>query len=334
MEVVTLAHGSGGGLTSSLIQNLFRRHFDNKYLAEAHDAARLPMVPGKLAFTTDSYVINPLFFPGGNIGKLAVCGTVNDLAMSGARPLYISCGFIIEDGLPLPLLEAVVMSMAAAAKEAGVMIVTGDTKVVNKGAADKLFINTAGIGEIPAGINIFGGNAQPGDAVIVSGTLGDHGTAIMVAREQLGLKSALESDCAPLGGLVAEMLAVCSNIRVLRDPTRGGAATALNEIAGQSQVGIEINEESIPINPAVRGISEILGLDPLYLANEGKLIAIVPAGEADAVLAAMRSHAYGKDAAIIGQVLPQPQGKLFMRTPYGSRRILDIMISDPLPRIC
>lgn len=334
MDFITLAHGSGGSLTGSLIQELFRRQFSNQYLNEAHDAARLPKISGKLAFTTDSYVINPLFFPGGNIGKLAVCGTVNDLAMSGARPLYISCSFIIEDGLPLLLLEKVVTSMAAAAKEAGVMVVTGDTKVVNKGAADKLFINTAGIGEIPEGVDIFGGNARQGDAVIVSGTLGDHGTTIMVVREQLGIESVLESDCAPLGGLVAEMLAVCPNIRVLRDPTRGGAATALNEIAVQSQVGIELNEESIPVKPSVRGISEMLGLDPLYMANEGKLLAIVPVEDADAVLAAMQRNPYGKDSAIIGKVVSQPRGKLFMRTPYGSRRILDTLVSDPLPRIC
>ena len=334
MESITLAHGSGGSLTGALIQTLFRKHFANKYLDEAHDSARLPGFAGKLAFTTDSYVISPLIFPGGDIGKLAVCGTVNDLAMSGARPLYISCGFIIEDGLPFSLLETLVLSMAAAAQEAGVMIVTGDTKVVNRGAADKLFINTAGIGEIAEGINIFGGNAQEGDAVIVSGTLGDHGAAVMVAREQLGMASTLESDCAPLGGLVAAMLKVCPDVRVLRDPTRGGAATALNEIAVQSQVGIEIVEESIPVKPAVRGICEMLGLDPLYLANEGKLLAIVPAGEVEVVLAAMQGHAYGKEAAIIGQVLPQHRGKLLMRTPYGSRRIIDVMVSDPLPRIC
>lgn len=334
MDFITLQHGSGGSLTSALINNVFRRHFDNKYLAEAHDSARLPAIMGRLAFTTDSYVINPLFFPGGNIGKLAVCGTVNDLAMSGAKPLYISCGFIIEDGLPLAELEAVVASMAQTAKEAGVVIVTGDTKVVNKGAADKLFINTAGIGEIPVGINICGNNAQPGDVVIVSGTLGDHGAAIMVAREQLGLNSALTSDCAPLSTLVANMVAVCPDIKVLRDPTRGGVATALNEIAMQSQVGIEINEESIPVNSAVRGICELLGLDPLYLANEGKLVAIVPSDQAEALVAVMHSHPYGKNAAVIGQVTGQTQGNLIMRTPYGSRRIVDIMVSDPLPRIC
>ena len=334
MELITLAHGAGGSLTASLIGDLFRRHFDNEYLAEAHDSARLPGFTGKMAFTTDSYVIDPLVFPGGNIGKLAVCGTVNDLAMSGARPLYISCGFIIEDGLPLFLLETVAASMASAAKEAGVMIVTGDTKVVNKGAADKLFINTSGIGEIAAGIDICGINAKPGDAVLVSGTLGDHGAAIMVAREQLGLESSVESDCAPLGGLVADMLAVCPDIRVLRDPTRGGAATALNEIAEQSRVGIEINEEAIPIKTAVRGICEILGLDPLYLANEGKLLAVVPDGDCASALKAMRNHPYGKEAAIIGRVIPQARCALVMRTPFGSRRILDMMVSDPLPRIC
>jgi hydrogenase expression/formation protein HypE len=334
MDTVTLAHGSGGSLTNQLINDLFRRYFDNPYLAEAHDAARLPVPCGKLAFTTDSYVISPLQFPGGNIGKLAVCGTVNDLAMSGARPLYLSCGFIIEDGLPLALLEEIVRSMADAARKAGVMIVTGDTKVVNRGAADKLFINTAGIGEIPLGIDICGANAKPGDVVIVSGSLGDHGATILLEREQLGLTSTLTSDCAPLGGLVAAALSVCPQIRVLRDPTRGGLATALNEIASQSQVGIELDEASIPVKPSVRGICELLGLDPLYLANEGKLAAIVPAEMAEQILATMKNHVYGKEAAIIGRVLDQPVGRLFMRTPYGSRRILDVMVSDPLPRIC
>lgn len=334
MDVVTLAHGSGGSLTGALINDLFRRHFDNSYLAEAHDAARLPGLTGKMAFTTDSYVINPLVFPGGNIGKLAVCGTVNDLAMSGARPLYLSCSFIIEDGLPLALLETVVRSMADAAREAGVQIVTGDTKVVNRGAVDKLFINTAGVGEIPAGIDICGNNAKSGDAVIVSGTLGDHGATILLEREQLGLTTNLASDCAPLGGLVAAILAVCPQIRVLRDPTRGGLATALNEIAVQSRVGIELYETSIPAKPAVRGLCEMLGLDPLYLANEGKLAAIVPADKAEQILAVMKEHPYGGEAAIIGQVLDRPAGRLFMRTPYGSHRILDMMVSDPLPRIC
>ena len=334
MDTVTLAHGSGGSLTNQLINDLFRRYFDNPYLAEAHDAARLPATCGKLAFTTDSYVINPLVFPGGNIGKLAVCGTVNDLSMSGARPLYLSCGFIMEDGLPLSLLEEIVRSMAEAAREAGVQIVTGDTKVVNRGAADRLFINTAGIGEISPDIDICGSNAKPGDAVIVSGSLGDHGATILLEREQLGITGSLASDCAPLGGLVAAMLAVCPTIRVLRDPTRGGLATALNEIASQSRVGVELDETSIPVAAPVRGVCELLGLDPLYLANEGKLVAIVPADSAEKIVAAMKDHPYGKQAAIIGRVLDQPVSRLVMRTPYGSRRILDVMTSDPLPRIC
>ena len=334
MDVVTLAHGSGGSLTGALINDLFRRHFENPYLTEAHDAARLPVITGRPAFTTDSYVISPLQFPGGNIGKLAVCGTVNDLAMSGARPLYLSCGFIMEDGLPMTLLEEIVRAMAEAAREAGVQIVTGDTKVVNRGAADRLFINTAGIGEISPDIDICGSNAKPGDAVIVSGSLGDHGATILLEREQLGITGSLASDCAPLGGLVAAMLAVCPTIRVLRDPTRGGLATALNEIASQSRVGVELDETSIPVAAPVRGVCELLGLDPLYLANEGKLVAIVPADKAEEILTAMKAHPYGKQAAIVGRVLEQPVGRLVIRTPYGSRRFLDVMTSDPLPRIC
>lgn len=329
-----MAHGAGGALAGELIRDLFHRRFANAYLAESHDAARLPPIQGRLAFTTDSYVISPLVFPGGDIGKLAVCGTVNDLAMSGARPLYISCGFIIEDGLPVSLLEQIVSSMAAAAGEAGVKVVTGDTKVVNRGAADRLFINTAGIGEIPAGIDIWGGNARPGDVVIVSGTLGDHGTAILLEREPLGLTGAPPSDCAPLGGLVADMLKASDAIRVLRDPTRGGAVAVLNEIAVQSHAGIEIDEADLPVKPAVRSICEILGLDPLYLANEGKLLAVV-APEAEAqVLRAMRAHPYGEAAAVIGRIRADHPGRLLLRTPYGSRRILNLPVSDPLPRIC
>lgn len=334
METITLQHGNGGSLTGKLIRNLFHRYFDNCYLAEAHDAARLPSIKGRLAFTTDSYVINPLFFPGGDIGKLAICGTVNDLAMSGARPLYISCGFIIEAGFPLEQLEKIVKSMAMTARDADVVIVTGDTKVVEQGAADKLFINTAGIGEIPDGVNICGNRACAGDVVIVSGTLGDHGMAIMVERQQLQLESELRSDCAALNGLVREMLAVCGQIRVLRDPTRGGAATALNEIAVQSQVGIELFEEDLPVKAEVRGMCEILGLDPLYLANEGKLLAVVPESSAEAVLTVMKANPYGMDAAIIGRVVDGHRGKLFMRTAIGGRRVIDMMVGDPLPRIC
>ena len=334
MDIVTLAHGSGGSLTGELISDLFRRHFDNPYLAEAHDAARLPVITGRPAFTTDSYVINPLLFPGGNIGKLAICGTVNDLAMSGARPLYLSCGFIIEDGLPLSLLETVVRSMADAAREAGVLVVTGDTKVVNQGAADKLFINTAGIGEIPPGVDICGTNAKPGDVVIVSGTLGDHGATILLEREQLGLTTSLASDCAPLGGLVAAMLAVCPQIRVLRDPTRGGLATALNEIANQSHVGIELDEASIPVKPSVRGVCEMLGLDPLYLANEGKLLMVVSPGTADRALEIMQGHLLGKDACSIGTVTLANAGKVLLQSAYGGTRLLTKLAGEQLPRIC
>ena len=334
MDTVTLAHGSGGSLTNQLINELFRRYFDNPYLAEAHDAARLPATCGKLAFTTDSYVINPLVFPGGNIGKLAVCGTVNDLAMSGARPLYLSCGFIMEDGLPLSLLEEIVRAMAEAAREAGVQIVTGDTKVVNRGAADRLFINTAGIGEISPDIDICGSNAKPGDAVIVSGSLGDHGATILLEREQLGITGSLVSDCAPLGGLVAAMLAVCPTIRVLRDPTRGGLATTLNEIARQSGTGITLDEAKIPVRAQVEAACELLGLDPLYLANEGKLLALCHPDDVENLLAAMRAHPLGAQARCIGTVTEDPHHFVQMRTAFGGCRMLDWLMGDPLPRIC
>jgi hydrogenase expression/formation protein HypE len=334
MEKITLQHGSGGSLTSKLIRNLFHKYFSNEFLIEAHDSARLPQIKGRIAFTTDSYVINPIVFPGGNIGKLAICGTVNDLAMSGAKPLYISCGFIIEAGLPFALLEEIVASMAETAKAAGVYIVTGDTKVVDKGAADKLFINTSGIGEILENIDIYGGNAQAGDVVITNGTFGDHGMAIMIERQQLQLESSLSSDCAPLNSLVQAMLDVCGDIHVLRDPTRGGAATTLNEIAVQSQVDVELFEESIPVNPTVQGMCEILGLDPLYLANEGKLLAIVPEKAAESIIKVMRSHPYGLNSAIIGRVVESTQGKVYMRTPIGGQRIVDVLVGDPLPRIC
>lgn len=334
METISLEHGSGGLLTARLVQDLVYRYFDNEYLLEAHDSACLPAPAGRLAFTTDSYVVNPLFFPGGNIGKLAVCGTVNDLSMSGARPLYLSCGLIIEAGLPASTLEAVLAAMAEAAREAGVFIVTGDTKVVESGAADKLFIHTAGIGEVAPQTDISGKKALPGDIVIASGSLGDHGLAILLKRHHLQLSSAVRSDCQPLNGLVQSMLEACPDIRVLRDPTRGGAATALNEIAGQSQVGVELYEEQVPVGREVRAACEVLGLDPLYLANEGKLLAVVPAAAAAAIVAVMRSHPAGRDGAVIGRIINQPPGRVFMRTLTGGRRIVDMMTGDPLPRIC
>jgi len=292
----------------------------------------------KLAFTTDSYVVSPIFFPGGDIGKLAVCGTVNDLAMSGARPLFLSAGYILEEGLPLAQLEQVVTSMADTALGAGVQIVTGDTKVVDHGSADKLFINTAGVGIVPAGIEMGSDLVQQGDVVLLSGTLGDHGMTIMSQREGLRFDSPLKSDCAPLNGLVASMLeagdVAAGAIHCLRDPTRGGLASALNEVAGKSQVGIEIEESTVPVCDAVRAACELLGLDPLYVANEGKLVAFVAPNAVEQVLEAMRRHPLGREAAIVGRVLSEHPGRVVLRTPLGARRILDMMVGEQLPRIC
>jgi hydrogenase expression/formation protein HypE len=287
-----------------------------------------------LAFTTDSYVVDPLFFPGADIGALAVAGTVNDLAVSGARPLFLSCGMVLEEGLPLTTLRRVALSMRRMADRAGVKIVTGDTKVVEHGAADKLFVNTSGIGIIPAGVAISAANARPGDAVIVSGGLGEHGVAILIARNLLALEADVESDCQPLQGLVADILAACPATRCLRDATRGGVATVLNEFASSSGVGIRIFEPALPIREVVRGACEILGLDPLYLANEGKLVAVVPAIDADRVLAAMRAHPAGSDAAIIGEVTREPAGMVVMQTAFGGERIVDMLVGEQLPRIC
>jgi hydrogenase expression/formation protein HypE len=287
---------------------------------------------GRLAFTTDSYTVNPIFFPGGDIGKLAVCGTVNDLAMNGARPLYLSLAFIIEEGLPLAELAKIVKSAHQAASEAGVEIVTGDTKVVNQGSADKLFINTSGIGVIAEGIDIAGANARPGDKVIVNGPIGDHGIAIMSQREGIAFQVPIASDCAPLNRLVAEF--VSPNVRCLRDPTRGGLAATLNELADQSRVGIRIDEASLPVKEAVRAACELLGFDPLYIANEGKLVAIVAPDDADRILAIMRQHKYGAEAAIIGEVVSEHTGRVIMKTRLGSSRIVDMPVGELLPRIC
>jgi len=351
-DKILLVHGSGGQLSHELVEHLFLKYFDNPILARMDDAAVIGetrffgknLVSGKLAFTTDSYVVSPIFFPGGDIGKLAVCGTVNDLAMSGATPLYLSTGFILEEGLELADLERVVASMAATAQAAGVQIVTGDTKVVDHGKADKLFINTAGIGMVPVGVEPGSDQAQPGDVVILSGTVGDHGMTIMSQREGLRFDSPLVSDCAPLSGLVATMLDALSSlstplsspkaIHCLRDPTRGGLATALNEVAGKSRVGIEIEEHAVPVRDAVRAACELLGLDPLYVANEGKLVAFVAPAAADAVLATMRTHEYGREATIIGQVMAEHAGRVVLRTAMGARRILDMLVGEQLPRIC
>ena len=347
-ELILLAHGSGGRLSHDLVEKLFLRYFDNPVLLRLDDSAVIefpaarsdssaPIDPQpRIAFSTDSYVISPLVFPGGDIGKLAVCGTVNDLSMSGARPLWLSAGFIIEEGLPLSDLEQVVASMAATAKDAGVQIVTGDTKVVDRGSADKLFINTAGVGLVPPGIAIAGDQAQPGDAILLNGSIGDHGMTIMTQREGLQFASPLESDCAPLNGLVADLLEAlpAGSVRCLRDPTRGGLATALNELAARSQVGIEINEAALPVREPVRAACELLGLDPLYVANEGKLVALVAREAADAALTSLRAHRYGREATIVGRVTEAHAGRVVLRTALGARRLVDMLVGEQLPRIC
>ena len=341
-DVIMLAHGSGGRQSHELVERLFVRHFSNPALLPLDDAAVVD-IPGRpspdmprLALTTDSYVVSPLFFPGGDIGKLAVCGTVNDLSMSGASPLWLSAGFILEEGLPLADLERIVASMAATARSAGVQIVTGDTKVVDRGSADRLFINTAGLGLVPPGVEIAGDRALPGDVVLLSGTIGDHGMTIMTQREGLQFDSPLESDCAPLHGLVAELLATLppGTLHCLRDPTRGGLATALNELAKRSDVGIEIEEGAVPVRDAVRGACELLGLDPLYVANEGKLVAIVASDVAGIALETLRACEYGKEATMIGRVTDAHTGRVVLHTVLGARRIVDMLVGEQLPRIC
>ena len=338
-QTVTLAHGGGGKAMKDLIDDVFVSAFDNPLLAPLDDQARIGLSDfslhgNRLAFTTDSYVVDPLFFPGGDIGKLAVCGTVNDLAVGGAVPLYLSCAAIIEEGCPVDLLRRVARSMAEAAREAGVSIVTGDTKVVQRRACDKLFLTTSGVGAIPRGVDLAAGYARPGDAVLVNGVLGDHGATILAARGDLALDSPIASDCAPLNGLTAALLAACPGIRFMRDATRGGVATVLNEIAVAAGVEIVIDESTLPIREDVKGFCEILGLDPLYLANEGKLVAIVPAEDADAALAAMRAHPLGAEARLIGRVSERAESRVLMRTLFGGARIVDMLVGDQLPRIC
>ena len=338
-KTITMAHGGGGRAMRELIERLVLPAFANPLLAPLEDQARIGLrglaeIGDRLAFTTDSYVVSPLFFPGGDIGTLAICGTVNDLAMSGAVPLFLSCGLIIEEGLPTADLERVLASMSALARQCGVNVVTGDTKVVNRGAADKLFINTAGIGVIAAGVNISASRARPGDVVIVNGTLGDHGVAILVARNELDLQTDLASDCQPLHELVQAMLRACPDIRCLRDATRGGLATVLNEFAISSKVGMRLQERALPLKAEVRGACEMLGLDVLYMANEGKLVAVVPRDSADAVLAAMRTHPAGAEAAIVGEVLAEPAGHVILNTLFGGERVIDMLVGEQLPRIC
>ncbi len=322
-------------MSHDLINSLFLPPFDNPALRAGNDAAVIqPNNSTQLAISTDSHVVWPLFFPGGDIGRLAVCGTVNDVAMMGARPLYLTAGFILEEGLKIKVLEDVVASMRTAAAEAGIQIVAGDTKVVQKGKADSLYINTSGVGILVPGLEINGANARPGDIVILSGTIGDHGIAVLAARGELGFETEIESDIAPLNHLVAAMLDASTQIHVLRDPTRGGLATSLNEIARQSRVGITLFENSLPIRPGVVAACELLGFDPLYIANEGKLIAVVAHQDAEKILAVMRAFPLGQDAVIIGEVTETPPARVLMKTAIGSTRIVDVLAGEMLPRIC
>lgn len=333
-DIILLAHGSGGGLSQELIRRVFVTHFDNQLLSRLEDASVFTAEGTRLAFTTDSYVVKPLFFPGGDIGRLSVCGTVNDLSMMGAKPLYLSTGFILEEGLRVGDLERIVRSMSDAAKEAGVKIICGDTKVVEKKAADSVFINTAGIGFVREDVQISIANSRPGDLVLVSGTIGDHGITIMSQREGLQFRSDVKSDAAPLNHLVHDMLEASTRIHSMRDPTRGGLATTLNEIAISSQVGIEIDEAKLPVSEGVAWACEMLGLDFLYLANEGKLVATVAADDADRLLAAMRENRWGADAAVIGRVTEDHPGHVVIKSPFGAKRIVSVLAGDQFPRIC
>jgi hydrogenase expression/formation protein HypE len=339
-QVIVLGHGSGGRMSYDLISQVFVESFDNPILRTGNDAGMIIIpedhgdVATRLAISTDSHVVMPLFFPGGDIGRLAICGTVNDVSMLGAIPLYLTAGFILEEGLEVDILRKVVASMKQAAEEAKINIIAGDTKVVQNGKADGLYINTTGVGIIPSGIKISGSAAQPGDKIVISGTLGDHGIAVLAARGELNFDAQIASDVAPLNGLVSSMLEATTEIHVLRDPTRGGLATSLNEIALQSKVGIRIYEESIPVKPAVAAACEMLGFDPLYVANEGKLIAIVSEKHAERLLATMQSHPLGADSAIIGSVTDSPADHVTLKTAYGTTRMIDMLSGEMLPRIC
>jgi hydrogenase expression/formation protein HypE len=333
-ERITMSHGAGGKATQTLIEAIFLDEFRNPLLEPLEDAARLQVGGARLALTTDSYVVAPLFFPGGDIGDLAINGTVNDLATSGAIPLFLSAGFILEEGFPVADLTRIVRSMRAAAEAAGVSVVTGDTKVVQKGKADGCYINTAGVGAIEHDLDLGVANARPGDAIIVSGPIGDHGVTIMLARGELDIEADLVSDTAPLNGLVASLLEATSGVRALRDATRGGVATILNEIAKSADVGVQVSENEIPVRDEVRGAAELLGIDPMYVACEGRLVAVVDGDAADHALAAMRAHPLGEQAAVIGHVTADPPGIVQLKTAFGGSRIVDLLVGDPLPRIC
>jgi hydrogenase expression/formation protein HypE len=337
-KAINLSHGSGGKAMRDLVEGLILPALGTEVNSPLEDQARLPIslweAGGHMAFTTDSYVVDPLFFPGGDIGSLAINGTVNDLAVGGAEPLFLSCGLIIEEGLSFATLESILTSMSNAARAAGVTIVTGDTKVVPRGGADKLFINTAGIGRIPAGRQLSITAIRPGDRLLLNGFLGDHGAAILQARGDLSLEAEIESDCQPLHTIIAKLLAAAPNTRCLRDITRGGLGTVLNEFAEGAGVAIRIHEDAIPVRPVVRGFCELLGLDPLYLANEGKLLAVVPESEIEGAMAALRSDPAGEYAAVIGEVLPGPVGRVRLRSHFGGERLVDMLVGEQLPRIC
>lgn len=337
-EKVMLGHGSGGSMMKHIIDEVFFQAYAGEELLAGNDAAVLSVPAGsRLSFSTDSFVVTPHFFPGGDIGRLAVCGTVNDVATSGATPLYLSCGFILEEGYPIADLKRICASMAQAAQEAGVRIVTGDTKVVNRGHGDGVFINTSGVGVLPEGVNLGGQYCQAGDKVLVSGTIGDHGITIMSQRESLSFFADIASDAAPLNHLIANVLAAAPDTRCFRDPTRGGLASTLNELAAQANVDITINEAAVPVRDAVRGACEMLGYDVMQVANEGKMVCVVPAGQAQAALDAMQESPYGKDAALIGEVTESTPGrgnKVFLQTAFGSTRVLDMLVGEQLPRIC
>lgn len=331
---ILLAHGTGGKLSHDLIKELFLPFLENELLSCLDDSAIIPTKRLKLAFTTDSYVVKPLFFPGGDIGRLSICGTVNDLAMAGARPLGISASFILEEGFSKEDLERILSSIKKAALEAGVMVVAGDTKVVEHGAAEGLFITTSGVGIVPEGVNIMGSNAMPGDFVIINGPIGDHEIGILLARGEFSLKGEIKSDCAPLNGLVKAMLNACTDIHVLRDPTRGGLATVLWEIANASKVGVIVDEEKITVRKEVRGVCDLLGFDPFYLANEGKLVAFVPQKEAEKVFEAMKADPLGRDSVIVGRVVDEHPGKVLLKTRIGGHRLLEPLSGEQFPRIC
>jgi hydrogenase expression/formation protein HypE len=329
-----MAHGAGGKATRTLVESVFADPLANPLLDPLDDAAVFEAGGARLAVTTDSYVVKPLVFPGGDIGDLAVNGTVNDLAVMGARPICLTAGFVLEEGFAIAELRSIVASMAAAAKRAGVVVAAGDTKVVERGKADGLYVTTAGVGLLPPGVDLRAGRVRPGDRVLLSGTIGDHGTAVMVARGELALEVDLESDTAALVGLAARLVALGDRLKWMRDPTRGGLATALNELAAAAGIAVVLDEDSLPVRPEVAGTCEILGLDPLYVANEGKLLAVVSPEAADEALAALREDPLGRNAALVGEVQPEPHGLVVLRTALGGRRIVDMLVGDPLPRIC